>query len=139
MRRTLIASACALALVAAGCGSDNTAKRETACAEARSAINTYHHAGQSVGADFFNRAADERVIVAAAAFRARIKQLEPLTSAGERKQLEGLTGALEQHEKLLQALGAHDLPTAHEYATPAFEQALDSGQASFEKICRPST
>ena len=138
-RKTLIASGCALALIVVGCGSDNAAKRKTACASAASAMGAYHRAGQNVGTDFFNRVGDERVIVAAGAFRTRVEQLAPLTSTGERKRLETLAGALEQHEKLLGALASHNLPVAHRYATPAFEQALESGQASFEEICRPST
>lgn len=136
MFKTLIASCCALALVAAGCGSDTTAKRKTACANAVKAMNAYHAAGEQVGADLFNRANDERVIAAAAVFRARLARLEPLTNSSERKQLQGLDGALEQHEKLLHALAFHHLTEAHKYATQEFEEALDTGQRNFRTICK---
>ena len=136
MRKTLIASGCALALVAGGCGSDNSAKRKTACANALRAMNAYHAAGEGVGTDFLNRTKDEPVIAAAAAFRAQLGRLEPLTSRSEREQLQGLDGALEQHEKLLHALAFRNFPEAHKYATTAFEEALETGQTNFRAICK---
>jgi hypothetical protein len=136
MFKTLIASGCALALVASGCGSDSSAKHKTACANAVKAMNAYHVAGEKVGTDFLNRTKDEPVIAAAAAFRAQLARLEPLTSSSERGQLQGLSGALEQHEKLLHALAFRNLPEAHKYATTAFEEALDTGQRNFRTICK---
>jgi hypothetical protein len=136
MSKTLIASACALATLVAGCGKDTAAERKTACAKAATAMKAYHAAGSSVGTDFFNRVGDERVIAAAAAFRARLKHLVPLTSATQREQVEELGRTLELHEELLKALAAHNVALAHRLATPAFEEALDSGQKNFRTICK---
>jgi hypothetical protein len=143
MTRTLIASLCGLVLLASGCGSDNsaqektTAERKTACSRAAAAMTAYHHAGQAVGADFLEKPAlVKRVIAAAGVFRARLRTLSPLTNSAQREQLEELQATLVQHEKLLGAIVAHDLALAHKYATPGFEPALDSGQANFRTICK---
>jgi hypothetical protein len=140
MSRALIGSAAALLLALAGCGggSDDAGKRKTACAKAQSALTKYKLAGEAVGTNFFNRAGDERVIAAAAAMRARLQALEPLTSAQESARLQGLARALETHEKLLGALAKHDLPVARKYATIEFERELDKGKASFAQICKAS-
>lgn len=140
MNKALIASATALLLVVSACGgsSSNAAKRKTACAKATSALTRYKVAGEAVGTDFFNRAGDERVIAAAAAFSARLQALEPLTTATESAQLQGLTRALTTHEKLLGALAKHDLPLARKYANINFERELDKGKASFAQICKAS-
>jgi hypothetical protein len=143
MTRALIASLCGLVLFASGCGSDNSAQektaaeRKTACSKAAAAMTAYHHAGQAVGADFLEKPAlVKRVIAAAGVFRARLRTLSPLTGSAQREQLEELQATLVQHEKLLGAIVARDLPLAHKYATEGFEAALDSGQANFRTICK---
>jgi hypothetical protein len=143
MTRALTASLCGLVLLASGCGSgkpaqDKTAaERKTACSRAAAAMTAYHHAGQAVGADFLKKPAlVRRVIAAADVFRVRLRTLSLLTNSAQREQLEELQATLIQHEKLLGAIAAHDLPLAHKYATPGFEPALDSGQANFRTICK---
>jgi hypothetical protein len=140
MSKALIASACALSVLLAGCGgsSSNSAadKRKTACTKAKAAQNAYHLAGQSVGTNFLDPTADKRVIAAAAVFRARVQELEPLSSKAQAPELVSLVRILVQHEKLLGALAAHDLKTAHEYATESFEGELDEDQKNFEAICK---
>jgi hypothetical protein len=136
MTKALIASACGLLLVFSGCGSDNSAKKKTACAQAAAAMTAYHKAGQAVGANIDDTAGLKRVIAAAAVFRQRLGKLEPLASAEQRKQLEELTGTLEQHENLLGALAVKNTKLAHQFATPEFEPALDRGQAYFRALCK---
>jgi DNA-binding GntR family transcriptional regulator len=136
MSKKSIASACALATLVAGCGKDTAAERKTACAKAGTAMKAYHAAGTRVGLDFFNRAGEEQVIAAAAAFRARLKHLVPLTSATQREQVQELGRTLELHEELLTALAAHNVALAHKLATPAFEEALNNGQKNFRTICK---
>jgi hypothetical protein len=143
MTRALIASLCGLVLFASGCGSDKSAQqktaaeRKTACSRAAAAMTAYHHAGQAVGADFLEKPAlVKRVIASAGGFRVRLRILSLVTSSAERQQLEELQATLIQHEKLLGAIVARDLPLAHKYATAGFEQALDSGQANFRTICK---
>jgi hypothetical protein len=139
MSKALIASACALSVLLAGCGGSgaNSAadKRKTACAKAKAAQSAYHRAGQSVGTDFLDPTADKRVIAAAAVFRARVQELEPLSSKTQATELVSLVRILVQHEKLLGALGAHELKAAHKYATESFESELDEDQKNFEAIC----
>jgi len=140
MTKALIASACGLLLFVSGCGSGGSDKRKTACAQAVTAMNAYHLAGQAVAPDFSNRAGLKKVVVAAAGFRAKLKKLAPATSASERKQLEELTGTLEEHERLLTAVATKQLTLAHELDTQGFEEALDDGQANFKTICKvPAT
>jgi hypothetical protein len=140
MSRALIASACALGVLLAGCGgsgANGTAeKRKTACTKAKAAQNAYHLAGQSVGTNFLDPTADKRVIAAAAVFRARVQDIEPFTSQSQAAELVSLVRILVQHERLLGALAAHDLKAAHKFATESFESELAEDQKSFEAICK---
>jgi hypothetical protein len=142
MRRLLVASICTPSLILAGCaiagcGGSDHAELASACAKAKAAQAEYHRAGEAVGASFLeDQAGDRRVIAAAGRFRERVQAIEPLTSPARSQQLVALVRVLVQHEKLLAALAAHDLKTAHIYAGGNFEQALEEGQKNFEAICR---
>jgi hypothetical protein len=139
MSKALIGSACALSVLLGGCGGssgDSAGKRKTACTKAKAAQNAYHLAGQSVGTNFLDPTGDKRVIAAAAVFRERVQELEPLSSKPQAAELVSLVRILVQHEKLLGALAAHDLKAAHKYATESFENELDEDQKNFEAICK---
>jgi hypothetical protein len=111
MNKALLALACGLLLVVAGCGGkDKAAERKTACTKASRALTHLQTVGREVGLNVRKSANDRRIIASAAAFRERVEELQKLTTAKERQQVEGLRRALVHLEKLFGALAVHDTP-----------------------------
>jgi hypothetical protein len=139
MTKTVVASACIALLVLAGCGgSDQAAKRKTACSKAAPALRQYVRVGTETGLNILDPKSDKRVIAAAGALSSRVDELTPFVSAGQRTQLQGLRTALAQQSKILGALAVHDTSAAHKAAESFDEKALDGGRATLERVCHVS-
>jgi hypothetical protein len=116
MNKVLLALACGVVMVVAGCGGkDKTAERKTACTKASAALSHFQEVGREVGLNVRKAANDKRIVASAAALRERVEELQQLTTAKERQQLGGLTHALVRLEKLFGALAVRDLAAAHRY------------------------
>jgi hypothetical protein len=138
MGKAFVASACGLLVLLSGCGSSKSDDLKTACAKTVKAQQEYRTAGGKVGLDFYNRAADLRLIATIHTFRAQIKRLAPLTAKEQRRPLEGWAVGLTQQENVFHALAAHDEAEAQKLAGRLNEPALDAGRKALETACRKS-
>jgi hypothetical protein len=139
MGKAFIAFACGLLVLLSGCGSDKGGDLKTACTKTLQAQEQYRVAGGRVGLDFYNRAADLRLIATIRTLRTQVQRLAPLTKGAQRQRLEEFVPALSQQEKIFNALAVHDEAGAQKSAASLNEKAFAPGRRTVEQVCPKST
>jgi hypothetical protein len=142
MNKALLALACGLLLVLAGCGGSDksaaerkTAERKAACTKAVAALTDLQRVGREVGLNVRKPANDRKVGAAVAAVRTPVEELQKVTTDQQRQQLEGLTHKLVLTEKLFGALAVHDTAAVEKYDREA-GTSLDTSKLT--AICQKS-